>query len=235
MRLEFRKIDSDKPVAKYLAAVISKRLNDGQRVLWMVTGGSAIAVAVEACQLLGDTPLEKLTVTLTDERFGQVGHADSNWKQLKDSGFAAPGALLIPVLDGQDLAATRLTFDKNLRNALETNDFRLALLGVGPDGHVAGLLPGSPALSSPDFAAAFTDDEVPGESPEGVKRGLSRITITIPAIIKMDELVVYAMGESKRSALDGLEINLPVETQPVQVLKQAKKIIVFNDYKGDAE
>ena len=38
---------------------------------------------------------------LTDERYGPVGHPDSNWSQLLQKGFDLPQAKLVPVLTGR--------------------------------------------------------------------------------------------------------------------------------------
>jgi 6-phosphogluconolactonase/glucosamine-6-phosphate isomerase/deaminase len=93
--VKFYKIQSAEPVAKFLADTILDRLFKGQKVLWLVGGGSGIKVAVAASQILKkQSNLSSLTFTLTDERFGAVGHGDSNWKQLLEAGFSLPGAQL---------------------------------------------------------------------------------------------------------------------------------------------
>jgi len=53
-------------------------------VLWLVPGGSNIPIAVEAMDMIrkemSGLSLKYLTITLSDERYGSVGHKDSNWK-----------------------------------------------------------------------------------------------------------------------------------------------------------
>jgi 6-phosphogluconolactonase/glucosamine-6-phosphate isomerase/deaminase len=218
MSIKFTKITSTEPVIEYLVQAISEQLKAGKRVFWLVPGGSSISIAAEVSKRLSDTPLDKLTVTLTDERYGDVGHADSNWKQLADAGFALPGADLHPVLDGQDMLATVSHFAETLQTALENADYALGFFGIGPDGHTAGILPGSPAVTETAFAAGYDAGN------------FKRITMTPPAIAKLDEAVVYAVGEAKWPIFEQLGTDLPLEQQPAQSLKQVPKTTIFNDH-----
>src|SRR5688572_30377315 len=98
----FYKVNSPEPAAKYFAKKIAGHLSKGRKILWLVTGGTNIKVAVSAGKLLKNQDLTNLTISLTDERYGPVGHPDSNWHQLKQAGFDLPGATMIPVLQGKD-------------------------------------------------------------------------------------------------------------------------------------
>lgn len=220
MGLEFRKITSGEPVARYLAGVISDRLKQGQSLIWLVPGGSAISIAAETSTLLADVPVGKLTVTLTDERYGPPGHPDSNWEQLQQAGFTLPGAALLPVLSGGTMEESVAKMADVLANALELADYKLGFFGIGSDGHTAGVLPGSPAVDSPKLVAGYTSNPY------------HRITVTPLAISKLDEAVVYASGEAKWPVFDQMETFIPVMRQPAQVIKLIPKVTIFNDYKG---
>lgn len=220
MALTFRKLTDTNTVVDCLLRVIGERLDQGQTVLWLVPGGSAIALAAAASQGLTAHDTSKLTVSLTDERYGLVGHADSNWQQLGQAGFHIPGAQLHPVLTGADLTATTQAFAAFLDTALETADYRLGFFGIGPDGHTAGILPGSPAVTATQSAAGYDGGQ------------FQRITITPAAIKRLDEAVVYAVGEPKWPIFDQLETDIALEKQPAQILKQVPIVTIFNDYKG---
>jgi 6-phosphogluconolactonase len=219
--MQFRKITSPAPVAEYIAGVITEHLDKQERVLWLVPGGSSISIAAEVSKLLAGKDLDKLSVSLTDERFGPVGHPDSNWRQLEEAGFDLPGAQLVPVLTGQDRAATTESYGQATRELLAQAEFKLGFFGVGADGHTAGALPGSPAAASTEITASYDAGNY------------ERITITPATIAQLDEAVVYATGEAKWPVFDALETVLPVFEQPAQVLKQVPKLTIFNDYKGD--
>ncbi len=230
--MRFYKLDSPEIISKIIAEKISEKLISGQKVFWIVTGGSAIRVALGVSKLLANQNLENLTVTLTDERFGTVGHRDSNWQQLIQAGFSLPSAKLLPVLQGQDRRKSTDYFSKSLAKNFDSCDYSLGIFGIGPDGHVAGILPGSPNIDSGEMAIGYSDDQVRIASPDGVKRGGDRITMSAAAIARLDEVIVCAFGEAKHQWLDKLEKDLPIEQNPAQSLKQVKNLLIYNDYKG---
>jgi 6-phosphogluconolactonase/glucosamine-6-phosphate isomerase/deaminase len=196
-------------------------LDQNKKVLWLVPGGSAISIVAEISKRLAGRDLGNLSVTLTDERYGEVGHPDSNWKQLADLNFDLPGANLVPVLNGKDRAGTTADFAEALTTLLDQSDYALGFFGIGPDGHTAGILPGSPAVTSTMAAQDYDAGN------------FQRITMTPLAIEKLDEVVVYAMGEAKWPVFDQLETDVPVNEQPAQFLKQVPTVTIFNDYKGE--
>ncbi len=221
MSITFRKVASPEPVIAYLTQTIKEQLAAGKRVLWLVPGGSSIAAAAEVSKRLSGMPLENLTVTLTDERYGEVGHPDSNWKQLADAGFSLPGATLRPVLTGKDLPATIAEWAVALGQALQAADYALGFFGIGPDGHIAGVLPDSPAVTEVALAAGYDGG------------AFQRITATPPAIVQLDEAVAFATGEAKWPVFDQLDTDLPLDQQPAQILRQTPKATLFNDHKGE--
>lgn len=222
MSLIFKQVTSADSVAAYLAGVIGAKLRQGKKVAWLIPGGSAIAVAVAASKLLQGIPLENLTVTLTDERYGEVNHPDSNWRQLYAAGFVLHGATLIPVLHGSDIAATAKLFGTALKETFDITDYRIGLFGIGADGHTAGILPHTRAVSETELAHGYDAGT------------FLRVTMTGPAIARLNEAVVYATGEAKWPVLDQLETAVLPDDQPAQFLKQVPTVTIFNDHKGDA-
>lgn len=206
-----------------MASTIGQKLKNGQNVLWLVPGGSSIAIAVKVSRKLTAVNLKNLTVTLTDERYGEVRHPDSNWRQLRDAGFTLTSANFQPVLLGKDFNQTAIDYSKTIENDFKDCDFKLGFIGIGADGHTAGIKPASPAVTSDKWAVGFRGDD------------FLRLTITSKAISQLDEVVSYAIGRAKWPVLDQLEKDLPIERQPAQCLKTAGKLTIYNDYKGDQE
>jgi len=217
--LNFIHTEGPEAAAEFTARQILAALQTGRQVLWLVSGGSAIAVAVAAAAKLGAVPPSHLTVTLADERYGAVGHADSNWQKLTAAGFTLANARLLPVLAGADFSETTRVFNDRLAAEFKRADYVIALLGIGPDGHTAGILPSSPAVTATDLVAAY-------EGPD-----FQRITITPAAIGKLSEAIVYSVGANKWPALKQLRREIAVTDQPAQILKTLDKLTIFTDYK----
>ncbi len=222
MAISFRKISTIEPVVAYLTLRITRRLALGQKVLWLVTGGSAMKIAVTVAKKLRRTDLRSLTVTLTDERYGPVGHQGSNWLQLKQAGFNLPGANEVPILNGSSMEATVKRFDKILAREIKNADYKLGFIGIGPDSHIAGIKPHSPAIDAKTMAAGYDWDDY------------RRITMTFPAIELMDTVVTYLAGEAKQAAIEALTKDAPLAEVPSQILKSVKEAIIFNDRVGEA-
>jgi 6-phosphogluconolactonase/glucosamine-6-phosphate isomerase/deaminase len=215
--MQFLPAYSPQPAGEYVAKLIERQLKDGRTVLWLLSGGSAIHVAVAAAAVLEGQNLTGLTVSLLDERYGRVGHSASNWHQLAEAGFKPTGATLHPVLEGAPLDATAKAFEVFLATEFEVADFVLGLLGIGPDGHTSGILPHSPAVDAPGLAFVYAGPDY------------QRVTTTAAALQRLDEAVVFAAGEAKWPVLDRLETELPVAEQPAQILKSLPQLTVFTD------
>lgn len=214
-------VESIEHVAEALSQKIIAKLQDGKKVLWLVPGGSAIAVATHAAKAIAAVPHQDLTVTLTDERYGPVDHPDSNWRQLAEAGFRLPEARLLPVLTGVDRTTTAANFGDTLQRELQQADWAIGLFGMGADGHTAGMLPGSPAVHADSYAEVY-------DAPN-----FERLTMTTRAIPELDEAVVYAVGQEKWPALKSLQGEKPVSEQPAQILKQVPVLTIYTDYKED--
>lgn len=209
--------------ADYIATVIKQHLEADKSVLWLVPGGSSIQVALMVDQLLKHIDLSRLNVTLTDERYGPIGHSDSNWKQLQDGGFRLSGATKIPVLRGVSMDETIHKYGEVIRSTIAAVDYSIGFFGIGPDGHTAGILPGSPAESAQTSIYGYQAEK------------FTRITITKSIIASLDEAVVYAVGENKWPIIEALSGTMERADWPAMSLKKAGKLTLFTDYPGDAK
>jgi 6-phosphogluconolactonase/glucosamine-6-phosphate isomerase/deaminase len=216
-------VQSDHPVsaaAEHLADVIKKHLGNDERVLWLLSGGSGIKVVLETTQLLQGIDLSKLSVTLSDERYGSVGHSDENWKQLLDNDFSLPGANTYRPLTGDDRRTATQKFSLWLMQQTTSADYRIGLFGIGNDGHTAGIKPHSSATQASEWADDYTGDD------------FERITMTPFAITRLDEVVIQAAGDDKLPTLKKLrDTATSVDDQPAQILKNVPNGTLYTNIK----
>lgn len=209
-----------RPAVEKIVALLREAKARRERAVWLVSGGSAVAVAVQAMRELSqnNSDLGWLTIMQVDERFGPVGHAAGNWRQLQEAGFEPDSAHILPVLDGSTFDQTIARFEARLRAAFDRATYTLGLFGIGADGHTAGILPHSPACQPTEkLAIGYQATD------------FARITITPEAIKRLDAAVAYVAGEAKAPALAQLQHDLPLAEQPAQALKLAKHAWIFSD------
>lgn len=219
--MDFIRVATPVDGANALQARLIRELEDGNQVLWLVCGGSNIATIAQIMANIPENLTSRMIIGLTDERFGPVGHADSNWQQLDEAGFDAKLATRISVLTGDDsMQGTAEAYAAALRTVFATTDVVIGLFGMGADGHIAGILPFSEAAADESLVAAYNTDTY------------DRITCTFDAIQHCDVAYVFAYGDSKKLALQNLEIELSLDEQPAQILKQLSEAYVYNDQIG---
>jgi 6-phosphogluconolactonase/glucosamine-6-phosphate isomerase/deaminase len=208
--------------ANHVAASITEHLGAGEHVLWLLSGGSGAAIAVAASQHLHGVDLSNLSITMTDERYGPLGHPNENWQQIVDAGFSVPGATLYRPLIGASRTATASAWGNWLSGALNTSDFTIGIFGMGSDGHTAGVKPGTSAATSTEPIAAFTGDD------------FERLTITFPVVRRANEIVIQASGDDKAAVLHRLlaEDIAPAD-MPAQILKTVPLSTLYTTIKQE--
>jgi len=229
--------DTREALVEELVGEISRHLAKNEPVLFLASGGSTAGSAAAVCNTLIEQAGTRrsllhwlFTVTLADERFGIEGHPDSNWKLLEDSGLKSGSINAVKVLHGGDESSQAFLheidrFNEFLTEAAVRHEakhlFVAALLGIGGDGHTAGILPESPLSTMPPEGTRYG---------EGYKAGLfRRITITPAFFRHIDLAAVWAGGEEKREALENLRKDLLPAAQPAQLIKLASRAILHTD------
>ena len=193
-------------VIEHVTTLLREHLRSGERVVWLLSGGSAIKLQVRIAQALQTLDVSNLYVGLTDERYGPRGHMDENYTQLTEALFPF---YIHRVLKGKSGEATAAEFGKSIEEAIKNADFSLGMFGIGADGHAVGIKAGSPAVASTKPALYYKWDDY------------ERVTLTPPTIRQLDEAIIYASGADKAEALRTLvHKNVSINEQPAQLLKE---------------
>lgn len=140
-------------------------------------------------------------VALVDERFGPPMHEHSNEKLLRDTGllsyFEKQNIPFYPILQKyENIQSTALQYDETVRFLLRDFKQSVAILGVGQDGHTAGI-PSNRGILDPGESSLFvkTYNKFPGPLKE-------RISFTFAGLSMFDLLLVLVFGKNKKKALD---------------------------------
>ncbi len=211
-----------------LVELLSK--NASKSILLMLSGGSAFS-------LLKSFPEEifspKITLSVLDERFSTDSKVN-NFAQLQETEFykqaEKAGVNILPTLvkECDEISGVKNRFETALKNWRNNNPngVIIATMGVGPDGHTAGIMPGEYGIdfNGSDWVIAY-------KVPKEVNLFTKRITITNSFLLnEVNEVVVYAVGKEKRQYIEMLKNNLCDTKQfPVCVLKSMSSVKIFTD------
>jgi len=130
-----------------------------------------------------------VAVTLSDERQVDADSPNSNARLLRERLFLGPAAKaqFLPLTDYAEPALQKLT------------PFDAVMLGMGEDGHIASLIPGSPVM---DQAMDPQGQALIAESPQGFgSPPVARITLTFAALLKSRAIFLLIAGEAKRQVI----------------------------------
>lgn len=212
------------PNAEEAAQALLKRLvaelSEKKRVLWLVPGGSNIPLSVSVMREIPAELQPGLAIMLTDERYGDYNHPDSNTRQLREAGFETGQASVVSVLtpENKNLADTCKRYNQAIKTAFAYADSIIGQFGMGADGHIAGMLPHSPAVHARTLVAGYDAGN------------FIRITLTPPAIQQIHAAYAFVYGEPKRPTLENLlHKQLTLTEQPAQILKRLPESYVYND------
>lgn len=186
--------------AHYMATVLEDAIRDRERASFCVAGGSTPRASYEwlASTYAATVDWSRVDVWFGDERCVPPDDADSNFRMVDEALISRVGIPSRGVhrISGEiDPAAAARAYDLALRadfpDVMSDASFDLLLFGVGTDGHVASLFPGSGAL---DERGRWT---VAVEAPEA-RPPVPRVTLTPPILERARRLLYLVAGASKR-------------------------------------
>ena len=181
--------NTDEAIAEWLAERLERAFEREGPVTITVPGRSTPFPIIEHL-IDRDLPWNRLVVWPNDDRIVPEDHSASNTGKLRQQ-FEKAGAEV----------ATLTVME-------QVPHFALAWVGMGADGHTASLFPNTdPRIDEERSILRLTPDPLPPEAP------FDRISLTLPALLDSDEIVVVARGDDKRAVLDAAlagESDLPI-------------------------
>jgi len=217
------------------------------RADFATTGGSTPAAIYRSLcvePLRERFPWTQTEVWWGDDRFVPRGHKLSNVKPLDDillrDGSAPlprgnihpfPVARALAAGEDEEWCANELARQLHA-SGIEVDDgwpvFDLVLVGVGPDGHILSVFPGSATFQSRSWAIA-----VP--APEHIEPHVARVTLN-PRIVRVARFVlVVATGSAKAGVLrDILEGELNEGRLPAQLARRERATWVLDEAAASA-
>jgi 6-phosphogluconolactonase len=170
-----------------------------------LTGGTigiALLAAVATSPARDAVDWSRLDLWWGDERYLPAGDPERNAEQARtalldhvplDPARVHPMAATGTYATVEDAAASYAQeLAAAAHGATTTPSFDVCLLGIGPDGHVASLFPGEPALHDDRTVVAVHGSPKPPPN---------RITLTMATLRGSQEVWIVASGNSKASAV----------------------------------
>jgi 6-phosphogluconolactonase len=182
-------------------------------------------------ELLADraADLADVEIWFADERCVAPDDEESNYRLVAESLLAPAGISpehvhrMLGEL-GPDEGASRYAAD--LCDGVPRRDRRLPVLdlivlGIGPDGHVASLFPGSPVLEAGDDVVCLGVHDSPKPPPE-------RITLSLGVLRAAQRCLLLATGASKADAVDAM-LAEPSRHVPASLLRRERLTVIVDD------
>lgn len=203
---------------------LGELLSSKPEVHVQITGGTIGIATLAAIADIPDAHLldwSRVHVWWGDERFVAADSADRNAVQAKNALFKKlPTTNLheFPAADqGLNLHEAANFFTAEV--AAIKPHFDVALVGMGPDGHICSLFPGKPDLASGLQVMAEADSPKP--PPE-------RMSFTYEAMNQVDEIWFVVAGADKQDAVSVAFGDDP-QSLPVGRIRGAKKTVWYVD------
>ena len=181
-------------------------------------------------RLLGQDPeaLRATELWFADERCVPPDDPESNYRLVAETLLRPAGiaAELVHRMQGEiGPAGGAEQYEGELRRRLQDGSgellpLDLVVLGIGPDGHVASLFPGSATLAE-ERALCLGVEDSPKPPPE-------RITLTLPVLRAARGCLLVATGASKADALAAM-LGEPTASVPASLLRRERLTVITDD------
>lgn len=186
----------------YVADLIKKTLLTHEFCRIVVSGGHSVQSTLERLAQLSIS-WQKILVFVADERCVEVNDKLRNDKLIRET-LVDPTCIPIEHFFNIHAELGGRTAAVNYRDTLANiSNFDIALLGVGPDGHIGSLFPNHHSITNTELALFITD------SP---KEPSNRVSVGIGMLQRTTHRIVVVVGDDKSAmiSLVGSGADLPV-------------------------
>ncbi len=206
-----------------LATHVAESLRDGLvqhgRASLVVSGGRTPTPFLVALSQV-DLDWSKVGVTLADERWVNVDHADSNEALVRRT-LLQNRAAHAKFVGLKNSAAMPVAGETVCEQALTPipRPFDVVVLGMGDDGHTASLFPQAPQLA----AALDMHSGKQCIAIDPVTAPHARMSLTLPALLNSRRIVVLISGLDKWGVYQKALAKGPIEAMPIRsILRQTQ-------------
>ena len=193
--------DWSEACAERLAGALGEGISAGGKAMFAGAGGSTPSPIYRR---LADADLDwsKVAVTLVDERHVPESSPDSNARLMRETLLTgrAAAARFIP------LHHAAVTVDRAAAMAAKAlqaeGPLDAVLLGMGEDGHICSMFPGSPTLKT--LLTTALEPAIFGVPPgrDGMAPPQERISLNIPYLARARRVVLALTGAKKRAVFE---------------------------------
>jgi 6-phosphogluconolactonase len=206
--------------------ISGKYIEDKGRLAVALSGGSTPKRFYE---LLGSEPYSKridwrhIHFFWADERCVPPEHQDSNYRLAFDaflSKIPLPEENIHRIKGEEEPQKEAGEYEQDIQRFFGDSHlpvFDLIILGIGEDGHIASLFPGSQSMSEEKHLADFVDNR---------EKKYPRITLTLPVLTNAENVLVLVSGKSKAVIVKKV-ISEKDESLPASLLTKGKGNLLF--------
>lgn len=166
-----------------------------------------------------------------DERFGKENHRNSNELMIANTGLTeyleSMNIRFYPMLENsKDIEVATGDYDEALRFILKYFPKSVGVLGIGSDGHTAGIPTNS------EIVNRFNEDQSSLVKYYDIEKYGPRITLSFLGLAQLDLIIILVLGQEKREILTQMFKEGSEEELPARFYKReeiAGKVILVTD------
>ncbi|HKJ55134.1 MAG TPA: 6-phosphogluconolactonase [Nitriliruptoraceae bacterium] len=211
--------------ARWVAAALDAVIQRRNRAVLGLVGGSSVA-GVHRTLLDVDVDWSRVIITQADERAVPADSPERNWRVIEplvdpllaDGRLPAANVQSLVDLPSDTTPEMLETALAPLRTAVDRID--VALLGLGPDGHVASLFPHHACLGTAGSFQVVTDSPKPPPL---------RMSATVSMLAGADATAVVGFGDGKAEAVAAITSTGPLADAPGRIVHLAGRGVIVTD------